>query len=940
MAYYRAGRPAQALDHFSASPSISTVLSYGLFLALTHQALGHEDEARRLLEKSEAKYDRLMREWLASPDLAHFPTNADGWHWWEIPPFLLLRREAWERIKGAQVPDDPWQPLMRARGYGRIDENQKAEAELEAAVRAAPDASKVWAARAGVRMQLGQVDRAEADWQKATELAGKDPMPWIGRGRYYAQRGDHPKADADFAKAASLTPDDLSKFLQAGWWIVGPYPTELDEFCAPELDLDPSKPVHAADPETGLTAQPVRWRDVPTGQWGKVNCRLVGADSGSAYALAYVYSPDERTALLRAEFPQRLRVWVNRQLVYDSREAGLEFVDGRRVPVALRRGRNVLLVKSTFAGTGSHFALRVGDGPADRAYRFAELGLWKEAAELLEGEAARELRSHVCPWTLFSEIALLAGNREAYERDCRELFERYRHTADLWPRVWLAHTLCVAPNPTFDAHSQEITKLALRAREPFGGPENGYYQWASLAVAYALYRTGELAQAGENAARIEAAHLGPLSWPLRAMIAHRQGRSQDAATWLDKALRFDDWQPKSKNWLYQAHFLVSLREAEQLITGTTSRSDALCEKRRALALRQWQTLDPATAAFDYLVTTDSHSLPNFENPGFPWLARGRCLAALKRFDQTESDFNKAVELAPGRPDVRLARAVFLADRGLAEKAAEELHQAYLLLGGGATRDSAHPVAAVFLVAARHPEVLERLAALVPGNGMPWLARARLHVWHGRWKDALADYQRAGQVDGECFGQFVPIECARLHLLLGDTESYRAVCDRVRREKNAPNRHPPRHHVRLRGLVPTADPDQPDPAGALDQLREDGRESARFAAALATFRAGRWEDARRMIAGELRISDRWPNVAGCSVLSAMIHYRLGRLDEARRWLKHSEDALELARRASTEMTDHSSLPQHVGEWLTAQVLSREAKTLIQGSGADSAAAKGK
>ena len=30
------------------------------------------------------------------------------------------------------------------------------------------------------------------------------------------------KADADFAKAASLTPNELNRFLEAGWWVVGP----------------------------------------------------------------------------------------------------------------------------------------------------------------------------------------------------------------------------------------------------------------------------------------------------------------------------------------------------------------------------------------------------------------------------------------------------------------------------------------------------------------------------------------------------------------------------------------------------------------------------------------------------------------------------------------------------------------------------------------------
>ena len=71
-----------------------------------------------------------------------------------------------------------------------------------------------------------EIERAEAEWQKIVDSAGDDPMPWIHRGRWYAERGEHDKADADFARAASLTPNELNKFLEAGWWVVGPYPTE------------------------------------------------------------------------------------------------------------------------------------------------------------------------------------------------------------------------------------------------------------------------------------------------------------------------------------------------------------------------------------------------------------------------------------------------------------------------------------------------------------------------------------------------------------------------------------------------------------------------------------------------------------------------------------------------------------------------------------------
>ena len=98
---------------------------------------------------------------------------------------------------------------------------------------------------------------AAVDFQYAIDLDGDNPLPWIHRGRWHTERGEQEKADADFAKAASLTPNELNKFLEAGWWVVGPYPKNLSEFCPPEVDPDPSQPVYTIDPTTGLSDQPV-----------------------------------------------------------------------------------------------------------------------------------------------------------------------------------------------------------------------------------------------------------------------------------------------------------------------------------------------------------------------------------------------------------------------------------------------------------------------------------------------------------------------------------------------------------------------------------------------------------------------------------------------------------------------------------------------------------
>ena len=79
----------------------------------------------------------------------------------------------------------------------------------------------------------------------------------IARGRFHAECGEHQKADADFARAASLAADELNGFLEAGWWVAGPFPADLKTACPPERDPDPSRPIAAVG-----SATPLSWRSV------------------------------------------------------------------------------------------------------------------------------------------------------------------------------------------------------------------------------------------------------------------------------------------------------------------------------------------------------------------------------------------------------------------------------------------------------------------------------------------------------------------------------------------------------------------------------------------------------------------------------------------------------------------------------------------------------
>lgn len=154
-----------------------------------HGSLQHESAWTRL-QQAEDDCQKIGRAALAPQQTALPGVLAISW--WDLANIQVLRREAWQKIKGQAPPADPWWHLVQARGYGLIGESERAEKEFAGAVAAAPNDPEVWDIRARVFEQLGQPARAEADRKKAAELGvGKE----AGGARGKAESGE-PKAES------------------------------------------------------------------------------------------------------------------------------------------------------------------------------------------------------------------------------------------------------------------------------------------------------------------------------------------------------------------------------------------------------------------------------------------------------------------------------------------------------------------------------------------------------------------------------------------------------------------------------------------------------------------------------------------------------------------------------------------------------------------------
>ncbi len=414
-------------------------------LALLDQALGNTNSARAWLKKFESRYDEIWTRALARPEL-ELPTTITRIN---LVRVLILRREAWQKIEGRPAPDDPWWHLQYGRIHARLGEPEQAAREIDDAIAARPDDPAVALTCARVLGQFGMGDQGLAALTQLIERNPNEARAWIARGHLFAERGEHPKADADFTRAAALAPDALSNFTEAGWWAVGPYPENLARECPPEHHPDPSRPIAAMG-----GARSLRWRPAPIDEDGRIYLReIFGADHISAYAMTYVVSPQGRSALLLVGGHNRVRIWLNGQLVHETTTTSPPGRWGHYcVPVTLRAGRNTLLAKVNHA-SGLHFAERRGS-PTTRSIAAMPSPSWGSGPRpprSMPGDANRTRAYDLEFFRRLATLLLIAGDGAGYRRACAEMLELFGDTTDQATAETVAELCNLGSEPCADS---------------------------------------------------------------------------------------------------------------------------------------------------------------------------------------------------------------------------------------------------------------------------------------------------------------------------------------------------------------------------------------------------------------------------------------------------------------------------------------------------------
>jgi tetratricopeptide (TPR) repeat protein len=209
-----------------------------------------------------------------------------------------------------------------------------------------------------------------------------------------------------------------------------------------------------------------------------------------------------------------------------------------------------------------------------------------------------------------------------------------------------------------------------------------------------------------------------------------------------------------------------------------------------------------------------------------------------------------------------------------------------------------------------------------------LVQGRERVTQRDWAGAVNCYARTLAREPNDDGHFW-FEYAAVLLLSGDRPGYGAACTQLIEQCGKP-RGPRAYHVARAGTLAADGAPDASLLGRLahNELQQNATQfwSLTEQGALA-YRAGRFEESLSLFEQSLK-ADSHPGRAVVNwVWLALAQQRLGKTEEARRWLAKAQTWLDQYRDGIPPRAEQE-LGLHLHNWLEANVLRREAEALIQ------------
>lgn len=145
------------------------------------------------------------------------------------------------------------------------------------------------------------------------------------------------------------------------WYVIGPF--EAPDMSYLSVPYPPEQELALNKSYPGKNGQQVTWKQVKASSSGYVplNQLLQPNEKAVAYGLTYLYSPEEREALLLLGSDDGVKLWVNDALVHTNPAYRGAYPDQDKVKVHLQAGWNKILVKVLQGAGGWGYYLRIPD---------------------------------------------------------------------------------------------------------------------------------------------------------------------------------------------------------------------------------------------------------------------------------------------------------------------------------------------------------------------------------------------------------------------------------------------------------------------------------------------------------------------------------------------------------------------------------------------------
>jgi len=437
----------------------------------------------------------------------------------------------------------------------------------------------------------------------------------------------------------------------------------------------------------------------------------------------------------------------------------------------------------------------------DRAQAYAVLAQWDKAAAD-SAKVVEPIPQGAELWMQRASYHLQAGDTAAYRAACKQMLERFGQTKDPITAHQIALSCLLIPQAVDD----EKLVLQLAEQSLAGAPDD---PWCLITLGAALYRAGQYDAAADLGpiAKISLDDRfwssgkdgGPLlAWLVLAMAHHRLGHTDEARSWLDKAVQRMDKESAAKEigpLRLQSHVwamcLVLRREAQELLskasTDLPSRTSAVRRRNPYMAVSLGRALLRKGSYPEAVVefTKAIELKPDLVNA---WGGRGEAHQRLGQKDAALAECSKAIDLDPWFAPSWKGRGGVYLQLGQADKALADYTMAIALDSKNAPL---HNELAWLLATHPNPKFRDpgwavdwakRAVELAPKEGNYLNTLGVAHYRAGDWQAALAALKKSMELrqGGNSFDWFF---LAMAHEKLGDKEKARQWYDRATRWMN-------------------------------------------------------------------------------------------------------------------------------------------------------------